>query len=383
MATTLSEFMESSMPKEKVIEAIEDYFKTEIANKQITFDYDNMKTGNKISLFVDEKWKYRIDVQQILLLEVFPNISRLAQTGGSTGSVRVGQDSPQRYVPIFLRPAGRSNRAIKNEHIFVEQINNYASNTNPIAIEFKSNRSIATWKAKTFRVENVTGCTSTGQLGEGNRNVKVPKSDADLIIKGGNRVSISIKAATAEFWGGIESWFYPDGPNYYGGDSYIQAVSDDYRIDLVPVVMAARSVTHFYKNSGTTKTDAALLANPLLREILLFGSDILRTNGAIIKKNFGSNDFKLEDREDEGQVLVVDCDGIVTKSNELDENVFVLFMNTGSVDDNKVKPGRGTQSKFRGIRVIGCTPKRAGPSVIKFKDVGQYKNRMLPKLKQI
>jgi len=383
MATTLSEFMESSMPKEKVIEAIEDSFKTEISNKQIAFDYDNMKKGNKISLFVDERWKYRIDVQQILLTEVFPNISMLADTGGSTGSVRVGQNSPQRYVPIFLRPAGRSKRAIKNEHIFVEQINNYASNTNPIIVEFKSNRSISAWKAKTFRVENVTGCISTGQLGQGNRNQKVPKSDANLVIKGGNDVAISIKAGNAEFWGGIETWYYPDGPNYYGGDSYIEAARDDPKIDLTPVVKAVGSVTHFYKNQGKTKTDAAILANPTLKEILLFGSDILTTSGAIVRKNFGSNDFKLEDRDDEGQVLVVNCDGIVTKLNELDEDVFVLFMNTGSVDDGKVAIGRGAQSKFRGIRVIGCTPKRANPKVIRFQDVGTFNSRKLPQIKQI
>ena len=58
MATTLSEFMESSMPKKEVVEAIEDFFKTEISNKFIAFDYDNMKTGKRISLFVNEKWKY-------------------------------------------------------------------------------------------------------------------------------------------------------------------------------------------------------------------------------------------------------------------------------------------------------------------------------------
>ena len=124
MATTLSEFMESSMPKKEVVEAIEDFFKTEISNKFIAFDYDNMKTGKRISLFVNEKWKYRIDVQQILLRDLFPNISMLTDTGGSTGSVRVGENSPQRYVPIFLRPMGRSTRAIKNEKIFENRQNN-------------------------------------------------------------------------------------------------------------------------------------------------------------------------------------------------------------------------------------------------------------------
>ena len=38
MATTLSEFMESSMPKKEVVEAIEDFFKTEISNKFIHFE---------------------------------------------------------------------------------------------------------------------------------------------------------------------------------------------------------------------------------------------------------------------------------------------------------------------------------------------------------
>jgi hypothetical protein len=382
MADLLSEYMESSMPKEKVVETIEDFFKTEIANKHISFDYDNMKKGKRISLFVNEKWKYRIDVQQILLRDAFPNISMLVDTGGSTGSVRVGQNSPQRYVPIFLRPMGRSTRAIKNEKIFAEQINNYASNTNPIIVELKSNKSISAWKAKSLKVKNVTGCLSTGQLGEGNRNQKVPKADAVLVIKGGNPVPISIKAGNAEFWGGIESWFYPDGSNYYGGDSYIKAARDDPGIDLTPVEKAKGSVTHFHKGNGKTKTDAALLANQKLKEILVFGSDILG-NGAIVKRSFRTNDFKLEDREDEGQVLVVECDGIVTTPGELDENVWVLFMNTGSVDDNKVAVGRGAQSEFRGIRVIGCTPGRVGLQVVKLQDVGRFNSKKLPQIKVI
>ena len=67
----------------------------------------------------------------------------------------------------------------------------------------------------------------------------------------------------------------------------------------------------------------------------------------------------------------------------LDENVWVLFMNTGSVDDNKVAEGRGAQSEFRGIRVIGCTPKRVGPQVVKLQDVGRFNSRKPPQIKVI
>ena len=58
-------------------------------------------------------------------------------------------------------------------------------------------------------------------------------------------------------------------------------------------------------------------------------------------------------------------------------------MNTGSVDDNKVAVGRGAQSEFRGIRVIGCTPGRVGLQVVKLQDVGRFNSKKLPQIKVI
>jgi hypothetical protein len=364
--------MESSMPKEKVVETIEDFFKTEIANKQITFDYDNMKKGNKISLFVDEKWKYRVDVQQILLRDVFPNISKRVTTGGSTGSVRVGQDSPQRYVPIFLRPAGRASGGINNEKIFINRINDFVKNLpDGLAIEFITNNKSPTWTRKKFRVDGVIECEGVGQKGTPtSANPRVKKSDADLIIKGGGTVSISIKQDNADFWGGMESWFHTT-KNMKNGDDY---VSQAEALEIVRIVPITQGINHLAPGKNTIATpggtkdkkNMSLLANDTIKDIVVFGNDIHK-GGAIIKKTFNSDDFVLKDRDDGEQVLEINCDGIVTKLDELNEGVWVMFQNTGdlSVKGDVIGTPRGKNSKVApGVRAIAVTGKRAKTTIL-------------------
>tara|TARA_R100001377_G_scaffold51037_2_gene29821 strand:- start:3152 stop:4306 length:1155 start_codon:yes stop_codon:yes gene_type:complete len=372
MADLLSEYMESSMPKDKVMDTIEDYFKTEIANKVIKFDYDNMKTGNKISLFVDEKWKYRVDVQQILLNDLFKNISKRATTGGSTGSVRVGQDSPQRYVPIFLRPAGRASGGINNEKIFMNRINDFVKNLpDGLAIEFITNNKSPTWTRQKFRVENVIECEGVGQKGTPtSANPRVKKSDADLIIKGGGRVPISIKQDNADFWGGMESWFHTS-PNIKNGDDY---VSQAEALGIVRIVPITQGINHLAPGKNTKNTpggtkdkkNMSLLANDMIKDIVVFGNDIHK-GGAIIKKTFNSDDFVLKDRDNGEQVLEINCDGIVTNLKELNEHVWVMFQNTGdlSVKGDVIGTPRGKNSKVApGVRAIAVTGKRAKTTIL-------------------
>lgn len=378
-AELLSGYMESSMPKEKVVDTIKDFFKTEIANEQITFDYANMKKGNKISLFVNEKWKYRVDVQQILLRDVFPNISKRVTTGGSTGSVRVGQDSPQRYVPIFLRPAGRASGGINNEKIFMNRINDFVKNLpNGLAIEFITNNKSPTWTRQKFRVENVIECEGVGQKGTPtSANPKVKKSDADLIIKGAGTVPISIKQDNADFWGGMESWFHTT-TKMKNGDDYVSQAEALGIVRIVPITKD-KSINHLAPGKNTKNTpggtkdkkNMSLLANDTIKDIVVFGNDIHK-GGAIIKKTFNSDDFVLKDRDNGEQVLEINCDGIVTKLDELNEGVWVMFQNTGdlSVKGDVVGTPRGKNSKVApGVRVIAVTGKRAKTTIL-IKDKG-------------
>lgn len=357
MAVTIDQFINGSVPFDAVLNQIKKHFALQFKARNLYVD-DERTRGSILSLFVDEKnYKPRIDVQDELLDEVFAgDISRHKAGAGSLGSVQVGDPSPGRNIQIRLRPHGRASGGINNETIMINGINQFLDGAGEqgMTVEFR------TKKGKTFIANNVTKADGVGTVGYGGKGYLVPKSDVDLITSDGKRIPVSIKQANADFWGGMETWFYPDGKWGAGADTYMRLADENPDIDITIKQVGTTGIYHLHNTIG--KTGMAFECDDNLKEILAFGNDIRgNPKGLIVKKTFSSKSFELEDKDGE-QIIVVHTDENIIDVKQLQGDVFVLFMNTGGVDDSsgKIKTFRGKNSKIApGVRVIGCTARRA------------------------
>jgi len=383
MATTVKQFIDRSVPLEPVKNKIDKEFATAIQQKYMYFDPERSAPkgpSQDLVYFVDQKkWQPRVDVQ-VDILKLFGNYAFRGMNSKSTiGFINVGLPEFGRHVRIFLRPVpGTGGGGLKNEQKLIDEINNYINPGASIAVEFK------TPTGRKFRIDDVVDAESVGQKGQGTRNVLVPKSDVDLRTGDGGRVPISIKQKDAAFWGGMESWFYPDGKWGFGADSYMKAAVKNKDLDLT-IKKIAPNVNHFYTNKGLTKKGAALLCPPNLKKIVVFGSDILRYNGAVVKRTFSKDDFSWVQDKEGTQILQIKADDIIRDMRDMKEECFVLFMNTGGPQekiDGEILPGRGVNSKVAvGVRVIASIPARAR-STVRFRDTGMKDKEKLPILKK-
>lgn len=235
----------------------------------------------------------------------------------SCGRVKIGK-----FV-ILAKPSGKQGRAsagVENEDTLVNEIN-LRCKTGPINVLFKA-------KNKDFEVIGATGSKSVGADTAGRKK-------ADIIIKTKARdIPISIKKSDAETWESADSYFGKE------AKVIIDKAVEDGKTKLV-------SQGSYF----TLEPNIAVEATKAEKEDTVFGSD-LYPHGAVVTKTFTSTSFKFI-----GDVLVVECDHIVTELKDVkgDKDVFFLIRNDKT---------RKSIKEYPGIRVLAAYKKRINKNVV-------------------
>jgi len=379
MATTIPQFINGSVTFDLVYNRIANYFSQQFKARDIYLDIDRT-SGPLISLFVNEQnFKSRINVQNLLLDEVFPgdqsyHAEKGAPGGGasSLGSVIIGQyDRRGGYVRIALRRHGQASAGISNEQELVNNINFYVEGakdqfgkSNGMTVEFRQK------SGPSFVAKNIVKAVGVGSQRKGKefdeRSPELwPKSDVNLIDKDNKEIPISIKQADAEFWASVESWHYPENQSAgigHGADWYMRTAIEDPKIAVDVDDRGGTgyyTLVHKFSSNADKKVALTWKANKKMRTIAAFGNDIQRKNGCIVRKTFSEKDFNEELDSNNLNRLVVQTDKIITEEKELGDDVYVLCYYTKT---------RGSQSAYPGVAVKVATKQRA---------IGSGRNRVL------
>jgi len=260
---------------------------------------DNISKGKPIKGF-----KFQTDAGE-LSLNAFYKTSEFGGLSGSTNKKSAGLD---------------------NEQVFIDTINQFTA-SGPINIIFKS-------KNKKFVVKNVIKANGVGTHTAGGK-----KSDVDLITLS-KTVPISIKKDNAEYW--------ESGDRNMGGIArkvLIKAQNDG----IIKLSHEHNGITKMSNNIAFEATTAE-------KKAVVFGSDIIKGQGAIIQKTFTPHSFELV-----GSDLIINCSEIITSLKDLNHTNNVWFL---------IRQDRSRNNKslgFRGLRILAAYEKRIGKTVIRVK----------------
>lgn len=232
---------------------------------------------------------------------------------------------------ITAKPKSRQGSAsagVENEIMLVEEINNAIkdSGVGSVTVQFKHG-------ADTFKLTNVTSVVRAGADTAGRK-----KSDVNIVSKG-KPVPISIKKDNAENWESADS--------YWGATArkFIDYAIENGKAEL-------KKDGNVYK----LEPNLAVKANREEKENVVFGSDILKGGGAVIKKTFGREDFKYDAKKN---VLTIAVSEVMRDLTDVtgDSDVWFLIRN----DRTRL----GSQIGYPGLRVLAVYQSRVNQNVVK------------------
>ena len=245
--------------------------------------------------------------------------------GHTLGGVQIGNY----YVLAKPDQKGGLSAGIKNEHVLVDNINAIVKG-GPINVEFRGG-------GQTFLVEGVTQAQHAGRQTGGGRK-------ADVTLSGKSNVPISLKQDNAERWESVDGW-YP----YAGGNDLLNEAEQKGKIKVVQVgpIYQMRGVR------SNTKVNVATRADTKEARKVVFGSDIISQQGAVIFKTFKNTDFGVSD---DGSTLEIGVTKIMKSHSALRPgDVWFLLTNSASRTGSGIRPG---------IRAEAVSSKRATSSRI-------------------
>ena len=245
--------------------------------------------------------------------------------GHSLGGVQIGNF----YILVKPEQKGGVSAGIMNERILVDTINEFIRG-GPINVEFKGG-------GLTFLVEGVKKAQHVGRETGGGRK-------ADVMLIGKSNVPISLKQDNAERWESVDGW-YP----IAGGRELLNKAEENGKVKIVRVgsVYQMRGVV------SNTKVNVATKANTKEARKVVFGSDIISQQGAVIFKTFKNTDFVVSD---DGSTLKIDATKIMKSHSALRPgDVWFLLTNSASRTGSGIRPG---------IRAEAVSSKRAASSRI-------------------
>lgn len=153
-------------------------------------------------------------------------------------------------------------------------------------------------------------------------------------------VPLSIKQADAQYWESADTLWGKE------ADLLVTHLAETNKIDLIKI--------------GGTRADGAPIVH-ITPEVsvrateeqaknVVFGSDILEQNGAVIKQTFCADDFFIHDNCP--NLLCIMVDEIITSLDDLSESMEVHFLIRN--DKSRARPAY----KYPGIRVFACYAER-------------------------
>jgi hypothetical protein len=166
-------------------------------------------------------------------------------------------------IKIDAQLTGNAGQA--NEYYLVNTINHFCDFLGPIDVRFIDKRN------KSFVVKNVLHAEDVGTDTKDNK-----KADVVLTTKANKKIPISLKQENASFFGSIDAAFK---------ELFRKAVN---------YALSKRLLESHEFNNGENRIKPHLAIEPTEEEqtFFLFGSDIIKQKGAIIKQSFDKNDFE-------------------------------------------------------------------------------------------
>lgn len=241
----------------------------------------------------------------------------------SLGHIQIGK----RFV--YAKPAsrqGQKSSGLMNENIFIESLNQKITEADGCAtISFNSN-------GKQFTIDDVCEAQS---VGADTKNRK--KSDVNLILATGGFVPISLKKSNAEVWESADrSW----GPT---AKIVIDSLLDRGEVEIKPHPKK-EGVMRIYPEVAIEATDEERMS-------VMFGSDILEHNGAVVAKTFFGDEITYD-----GSCVNVEVDSIITSIEDVrgkEDDVVYLIRNDSTRNVKSIG--------IRGIRPLAVFRSRMKP----------------------
>jgi hypothetical protein len=249
--------------------------------------------------------------------------------GSSLGSIEY------KGANIIVKPSGKQgdeSAGLENEKHLIRKINEFVSEIGPLDITFVGDNGVS-----------VTARGVTEAVGAGKDTKGRKKSDVNL-VSDGTSVPISIKKRTAEFWESADTYFGKQ------ADEMVSKLTKEQKISLEKIPGKVRQdgvpVVKIKPEVAVETTDQQSVD-------LVFGSDILAGNGAVIKETFEDEHYTLE-----GNVLTVTCDLVIKEPKDIPDElkVYIHIRN----DSTRMRAG----SPYPGLRVIASYASRIKRSLI-------------------
>jgi hypothetical protein len=239
----------------------------------------------------------------------------------SVGAVVVGKFS---IGAAPLSKQGKRSAGLDNEDTLIAQLNNMLRD-GPLHVEFVGG-------GKRFRIEDVKEVQEVGRDTTGRK-----KSDVNLITINGKIIPLSLKKDNAEMWESADS---------YWSAKAKQIIDTQVRLGKVKLEgTVTKKITPNIATKATTQETIDVV----------FGSDIINGNGAVLYKTFSSSDFKIDDF---GETIVVNVSEIYRTVAEIERGkqaVYFLIRNDSSRKGSKLYPG---------IRVLAVGKSRINQNVL-------------------
>ena len=239
----------------------------------------------------------------------------------SVGAVVVGKYS---IGAAPLSKQGKRSAGLDNEDTLILQLNTLLRD-GPLHVEFVGG-------GKIFRVENVKQVKEVGRDTSGRK-----KSDVNLITMGGTSIPVSLKKDNAEMWESADSYY----------SIKAKKIIDD-QVNLGKAKLEGTSIKKIIPNIAVKAT---------IQETndVVFGSDIIRDNGAVLYKTYSSSDFTIDES---GETIIVKVSEIYRTVAEVEkgkQSVYFLIRNDSSRKGSKIYPG---------IRVLAVGKSRINQNVL-------------------
>lgn len=256
-------------------------------------------------------------------LQSLPGAEYDKNLGGSLGTIIY------KGAKIEVKPVGKQgaeSAGLKNEQHLIDTINRFVEERGPIDITFigANNESIT--------VQDVTAAQG---VGADTKNRK--KSDVNL-VSGKKRVPLSIKKHNAEFWESADTIFGNE------ANEIVKKLAESGDITLTPLDKYRRDGAQFVKISP----EVAIETTPEETLDLVFGSDVLAGNGAVIKETFEDEHYAIDDNNN----LTVTVDMVIKQPDDIPEHMIVWWHIR-----NDSSRSRGDK-EFPGLRIIAAYASR-------------------------
>lgn len=239
----------------------------------------------------------------------------------SVGAVIIGKFS---IGAAPLSKQGKRSAGLDNEDTLIVQLNTMLRD-GPLHVEFVGG-------GKRFRVEDVKEVQEVGRDTSGRK-----KSDVNLINTSGIAVPLSLKKDNAEMWESADSYYSKKAKDII-----------DTQVRLGKAKLEGNTTKKIIPN-------IAMKASTRETADVVFGSDIIKGNGAVLYRTFSSSDFKIDET---GETIVVTVSEIYRTVAEVERSkqaVYFLIRNDSSRKWSKIYPG---------IRVLAVGKSRINQNVL-------------------